>query len=219
MGSSNVTRPIRDVTRGLGGFNPLNPFSFSGRQTSPEIDFSEFQRKLSEVNPQFFNADFGSESIRGIAQTLENRGRGIAPRDIGFERFRDSQFNIFERGAEEQRQNVAANLARRGLGGTSAGINQLSNVDRELSQRREALGAQVGLQELSRQDQALQQSLSAFGQAGAARDLELSAASSGLQNLLAVPTLQVSQQAARSAGALPPERPRGLLGNVFGGLF
>jgi hypothetical protein len=144
---------------------------------------------------------------------------------LPFERFRESQFNIFERGAEEQRRNAAANLSRLGLGSSSVGLNQLQNIDRDLGLRREALGAQVGLQELGRQDQALLNALGAFGQSGAAKDLELSARSAGLENLLALPTLQVAQQAATTAGQLPQGAGgnRGLLGNVFegilGGLF
>jgi hypothetical protein len=187
--------------------------------TLDDLDLGQFRSRLNQVTPEFFEADFGAENTRGIAELLERRGRGIAPRDTAFERFRDSQFNIFEQGAEQERANVASNLARRGLGSSSTGLNQLSNVDRNLSLRREALGSQIGLQELGRQDQALQQSLGAFGQAAAAKDLELSSRSAGLENLLALPTLQVAQQAAANAGKLPPERKPGLLGNIFEGLF
>ena len=110
-------------------------------------------------------------------------------------------------------------MARRGLGSSSVSLNQLQNVDRDLNLRREALGSQLGMQELGRQDQSLLQSIDAFGRAGAARDLELSARSAGLENLLALPTLEVAQTAALNSGRLPPERKPGLLGNVFEGLF
>lgn len=214
----------------IGGSASGNPFRFLtdifGGGTAPsqnipvdDLDLSAFQGQLNTLNPQFFNAQFGGDRLRGIADLLEQRGRGTAPRDPAFERFRESQFNIFEQGAEQERQNVASNLARRGLGSSSVGLNQLANVDRNLALRREALGSQLGMQELGRQDQALLQSAGVLGQAGMAEEARLNAITSGLENLLAVPTLQVAQNAAILGSRLPPERRRGPIGNILGGLF
>lgn len=227
MGSSNLGRAQEAITaggisEGLRGFGSLNPFGRTRRGFSPEepdIDLAEFNRRLAEINPQFFEADFGAERFGGIADVLEQRGRGIAPRDPAFERFQEAQFNVFEQGAEEQRRNVASELSRRGLGGSSTAINALGRVDERLAGQRAALGGQLGIQELQRQDQALLQAAGVLGQAGAARDLELSARAAGLENLLAGPALQVSRQAAIAAGRLPQERQPGILGGVLGGLL
>jgi len=227
MGSSSKGSALQSSFSDAKSF-ASNPFGVFGRKGggggndimgSGELDLEEFKRRLGEINPQFFEADFGAEKTRGIAELLERRGRGIEPRDPAFERFRESQFNIFEQGAEEQRQNVASNLARRGLGSSSTGINQLAGVDRNLGLRREALGAQIGMQELGRRDNALQQSLGAFGQSAAAQDMQLNARSAGLENLLAIPALQVSQQAAINAGKLPEEDEPGLIDRLLGGLY
>lgn len=181
-----------------------------------DIDLEEFNKKLAEFNPQFFNADFGSENLSEIANTLKDRSEGSDP---AFEQFRESQFNIFDQGAEEERSNAAGNLARLGILNSSTGTNELNKVDRNLNLRKGALSSQIGLQDLNRQDQNLLSSAGVFGQAGAARDLELSAISSGLENLLAPEALKISRIAAINAGKLPPEEEKGLFGNIFSGLF
>ena len=182
-----------------------------------ELDLNAFKAKLAEINPQFFEADFGLDDIRGIANQFRDIGQG-AP-DPRFQRFQDAQFNIFESGAASQRANAASNLARRGLLGSSTGLNQLGGIDAQLGQRREALGAQLGMQQLGRQDQALQNALGAFGQAAAMQDLQLNARSAGLENLLAIPSLQVAQQAAINAGKLPEEEKAGILSGLFKGII
>jgi len=184
-----------------------------------ELDLAAFKAKLAEINPQFFNANFGSDKMGGIAQLLENRGRGIEGYDPAFDKFRESQFNVFEEGATGERQNAASNLQRMGLGNSSTSIDQLGGVDRRLNLQRNSLNSQLGMQQMGRQDQALQSSLGAFGQSAAAKDMELNARTAGLENLLAIPSLQVSQQAAINAGKMPPPEEKGLLGSMFGGLF
>lgn len=216
---------------GTGGFSEIpglaggfpNPFQRGSRgsaqPTLADLDLSNFRSILDRFNPQFFDADFGGQRLTGIADVLEQRGRGIAPRDPAFERFRESQFDVFESGAEQQRARAASDLARRGLGGSSTALNQLSGIDERLGRQRSALDAQLGLQELQRQDQSLLQSAGVLGQAGAAEQARLGSVTAGLENLLAIPSLQVSQQAAELAGRIPQERQPGFLGNIFGGLF
>lgn len=205
-----------DFLNGLLG-NEDGSFERGGGGDGSPLDLQAFQDKLNEINPQFFEADFGAGDIRGIAEQQRDIGRG-GP-DPRFQRFQESQFNIFESGANQQRANAASQLARSGLLNSSTGFDRLGNIDAQLGQRREALGSRIGLQELGRQDQALQSAVGSFGQAGAAKDLELSSRTAGLENLLAIPTLQVAQTAAQNAGKLPDEKESGLLGNIFEGLF
>lgn len=248
MGSSNTGSAIRNTFGGgssgqsrATGFGNLftdgsifsdsrdflkNPSAFLGLSNSggdeedplafDEANFDEFNSRLNQFNDQFFNADLGSESLFDIASTFRNRSEGSDP---SFERFRDSQFNIFEAGAEEERSNAAANLARLGILNSSTGVNELNKVDRNLNFRKEALGSQIGLQDLNRRDQNLLNAAAVTGQAGAARDLELSSISAGLENLLAPEALKISRIAAINAGKLPPEQEEGLFGKIFDGLF
>lgn len=168
-----------------------------------------FKSQLMQINPEFLSADFGSNILR-------QRALGQDQSDIPFQRFAESQFNIFESGAAQQRQNTAENLARRGLLNSSVGLGALQNVDAQLAQQREGLGSQLGLQQLTRRDQALMDS-------ARLKDLELSARTAGLENLLALPTLDVARLAAENAGKVPSDsggggRRGGLVGGFLGAL-
>lgn len=171
-----------------GGFT-LDPTNFKNNFDPTGI--GGFKSQLMQINPEFLSADFGSNILR-------QRALGQDQSDIPFQRFAESQFNIFESGAAQQRQNVAENLARRGLLNSSVGLGALQNVDAQLAQQREGLGSQLGLQQLTRRDQALMDS-------ARLKDLELSARTAGLENLLALPTLDVARLAAENAGKVPSD--------------
>jgi hypothetical protein len=215
----------------------LSPTDFGRISTGDGqgINVADFQRKLANFNPQFFDTDFGqqrysdlADKVGGVSDRLSNIGFG--GRDPRFDAFQQAQFNIFESGAAQQRQNMASEMERRGLGNSSVAMNQMGNIDARLAQQKNLLGSQLGMQQLARQDQALNQSLGGYGLQGrtlgqysAAQDLGLNSVTAGLQNLLALPALEVSALAARNAGKLPPEEEPGLIGglfdDIFGGLF
>lgn len=200
--------------------NPLAQSTIAGdpaARADIQGDLSNFRSQLAQINPEFLQADFGADQARGLSDVFRNIGLGGT--DPRFRSFAESQFNVFESGAQQQRQNLANELGRRGLLNSSVGLTQLGNVDAGLSQQRQQLASQLGLQQLGRQDQALQQSLGALGQAAALQDLQLGARSAGLENILAPASLSVSETAAANAGRLPPQRQPGVFGRAFGGLF
>ena len=196
---------------GGGGGGEGDPLS------TANYDLSEFINKLGQYNNQFFNTDFGQNRFSGLANIFENIGTG--GNDPRFDAYQQAQFNIFDSGATQQRQNVMAELGRRGLGNSSTGLNQLMNVDSNLAQQKQLLGSQLGMQQLGRQDNALGQALSAWNQYSNAQDMGLNSITAGLQNLLAVPSLEVSRTSANNQGRLPPPQRRGLLGDIFSGIF
>lgn len=203
---------------------------------SNNLDIETFRSALKEYNPQLFSADYGGQQFQdlatrfgGLADQFERERLNVG-QDPRFEQYRESQFNVFEEGADEQRRRASAELARRGLGGSSTSLNQLGAINQRLDTQRQALSGQIGLQEMNREDQlrqaatqnlfgALGSQQGALGAAGGAEEARLNAVSAGLENLLAIPSLQVSQQAVEVAGRLPEEEEPGLFGKIFGGLF
>lgn len=193
---------------GLGGFGGGSGrgSNVSSNPTLEDFGIDAFKEKLEEVNPSFFGADYGSRLLHGRALGLDNTDRM-------FDKYAQSRFNIFESGAQQQRENMSANLQRMGLGNSSVGLNQLSNIDSSLSQQRESLGSELGLQQLQRRDQALLD-------AASMKELEFGATTVGLENLLAMPTLEIGRLAAVNAGKVPEDKSGGgLLGGLLGGLF
>lgn len=236
-GLGGVTSSIGNIFSGIG-----NPFGGGGTSKPsipnlPELDLEEFKKRLPGVTEQLFGADFGGEQFQDLANRFQRLARQFeqerlnVAQDPRFQQFQEAQFNVFEQGAEQDRRDAAANLARSGIGvGSSNFINQLGGINQRLNTQRQALAGQLGLQELGREDQLRQQATqnlfgslgaqaSALGQAGSAEDLRLNALTAGLENYLAIPSLQVSQQAAQVAGTLPGERRPGLLSSILKGLF
>ena len=109
--------------------------------------------------------------VRGIAGSFMDISKGGEidpetgkPFDTRFEDFRNAQFDQLNYEQDQQKSMTSDFFARRGLGGSSASLNQLSNVGDKFGRHRSTLGAQLGLQQMQRQDQALQTAAGLYGQ-------------------------------------------------------
>lgn len=166
----------------------VTPVAQATQSTAPvSSDLDEFKAALAKFNPEFFNAvdPTARKLVTGIAE-----GGG---QDSAFEAFMESVLGQFGRERQFQTGQLSTQLGRRGIGG-SAAINELNRLNRGFEDRESTLVGQLGLQQLGRSDQAI-------GQLQSLREAELSGISTGLQNLLAIPTLNVAQTAAEAQGA------------------
>ena len=185
------------------------PFGFRGEDRGgddsgvddDELGLADFKSALAEFNPQFFDAvdPLARRLVTGIAE-----GGG---RDTAFQMFQEAQLGQFGRQRQFQTGQLQTQLGRQGIGG-SAAINELNRLNLGFEGREASLVGQLGLQQLGRSDQAI-------GQLQGFREAELSGISTGLQNLLAIPTLQVAQTAAEAAGEDGDDGGGGLFGGLL----
>jgi hypothetical protein len=150
-----------------------------------------FIKSLIEFNPSFFEP-VNRQAVEQVRQTVETGGA-----DPAFGRFRQSQMDLINEQRRQQTQQTAEQLARQGVTGSSA-LNELNRIGRGFDVRESALTEQLGLQQLGRRDQAVNL-LQQFEQLN--RESELEGISTGLQNLLALPQIEIAKIAAQTAAS------------------
>ena len=123
-----------------------NPF----RQPEPEdqehASLDYFEQQLGQIVPEWMEADFGADIFRGI---------GTGANDPRFDAFKQSQLGQLSREQQQQQAMTSDFFSRRGLGGSSAQLNQMQNLGTQFGQQRQNVMSQLGMQEMGRQDKAL----------------------------------------------------------------
>ena len=104
-----------------------------------------------------------ANTVGGLAQEYRDIAGGEDPR---FAAYQEAQFGLQERGADRRRAQTGNYFARRGLGTSSAGLEEQNAIERDLALEQQGLSGSLGLQQLTRQDQARGQALSAYGVQG-----------------------------------------------------
>ena len=145
-GTVDTTDPLTD---------PVNPF----RQPEPEdqehASLDYFEKQLGTIVPDWLDADFGAEIFRGIGSGEVDPVTGDLTGDPRFQAFKDSQLGQLSREQQQQQAMTSDFFSRRGLGGSSAQLNQMQNLGTQFGQQRQNVMSQLGMQEMGRQDKAL----------------------------------------------------------------
>ena len=97
-------------------------------------------------------------NLGGVGAQQQAIGLGQAT-DPRFEQFRTSQIGALSRTQQEQQARQSEFFNRRGIGGSSAALNQQNRLSTQFGEQQQALTSQIGLQEIANQQQALQTAL------------------------------------------------------------
>jgi hypothetical protein len=215
----------------IGGYNPK-----TGEYTGAVGDFmgAEFdQYSADQASGYRSNVEnllgIGGQ-VGAIGQQFQDIGMGGA--DPRFAAFRDAQMAQLgsQEAAAQQRESTF--FGRRGLGGSSAALNQAGKTQAGFDQRRTALEAGLGMQQMGRQDQALMQAAGLFGQqagiqsegtqlgfnidtgiinaANQAQLLGLESKAAGIETASLPTQLDIAALAAANAGRQPTPQSSGL---------
>ena len=97
----------------------------------------------------------GQNTLGQLSNVQNQYGQMINGVDPRFEALRQSQFNQLNTDQQNQQAQTSEFFNRRGLGDTSAALNELNKLGSGFSQQRQNLTAQLNMDQLQRQDQAL----------------------------------------------------------------
>lgn len=164
---------------GYGPGGPNGPYTQAPAPTQappapPAVNLGGFKALLPEVRAQ----------LLAQAQQYGDIANGSA--DPRFQAYQDAQMRQLQMSQNADLASADANLARRGLGGSTVGMNVDNGINANYANQRGTLVGGLGLQQMQRQDAAL-------GQQG-------SVLNDALQNELAIPGIQVAQLAAENSG-------------------
>ena len=146
----------------------------------------------SILDLQGFGGDLG-----GIAGQFGAIAGGNDPR---FDAFRTAQLGLLESQRSQQTGALQNQFARTGLGDSSAATNQVNALNQQFNLQGQGLSSQIGLQQLGRQDAALGSQAGIIGQQAGLTAGAVDLGQTGVQNTLAIPTLDIASQAAQNAG-------------------
>jgi len=173
-----------------------------------------FFAQLSGANQQFLN----NETFAGIQQGVSGLGAQLAGlqhtqaniaggADPRFEAYKTAQLQQLAADQQAQQARQSEFFSRRGLGGSSAALNQMNRLETGFGQQKQNLAATIGMQQLGRQDQALLNQQNILGQRaglaqlmGGLEETRLGQVTAGLENLTIGEQLAIARLAAENAG-------------------
>ena len=127
--------------------------------------------------------------------------------DPRFAAYKAAQLNELNQQRQKRLGEVNDYFARRGVGGSSAELNQENKVSGNFDTRASSMSANIGLQELARRDRANREAANLYGQRANVLGLQgnvlgqgLDYVSAGLTNLTIPRQLEIAQLAAENAG-------------------
>ena len=179
-------------TVATGGIGEGSPFQTAVTTAATELGAAQFEGITSEDQTRI-----GDQlGAAGTSLLQSGLGTGIDPR---FEAFRQSQIESLSTQQQQQQARQSEFFNRRGLGGSSAALNEQNKLGAQFGQQRQNLTSQIGLQGIAQQNQNLSQGSALLGQefgllgAGAASRNQ---AQEGRFNALAaqIETLQIPEQ-------------------------
>jgi len=148
---------------------------------------------LGGLNTQL--GGLGSQ-LGGIGQQYAAIAAGDDPRFAAFQEAQLAQLGAQREGAANQ-QNTT--LGRQGIGGSVA-LNEQNALAENYDLREQSLTSGLGLQQMARQDQALAGQAGIIGQQGGLLGAQTGMGQLGVQNELAIPTLNIANTAANNQG-------------------
>ena len=187
---------------------------------------AEFFKQLGLSNSQFLNNPmfqqlqqglFGANGqgglggdLAGLQKTQFDIASGKDGGDPRFEAFKQSQLQQLASDQQGQQARQGEFFSRRGLGGSSAALNQQNKLSSSFGQQSQNLASQIGMQQLGRQDQALLNQQNIVGQRAGLTQLgagleeqRLGQVTAGLENLTIGEQLSIGRLAAENAGKSP----------------